>query len=303
MIDCHIHISLDGIDFQKSREIGKKKESFHNIKEVLKKYKSLGIYVLRDGGDDLEISSIGRDMAKEEGMVLKSPVYAVYKKGQYGSFLGKEIQDIKDFKEIFIDLKNKQLDHLKIILSGLVSFKKYKSAGEIQFTEKELKYMVNLAKNHNIPTMAHVNTSKGIRIAINSGVNTIEHGYFLGERELYEMGERNVIWVPTLAPLGNLVVNKDKRFERNIPIIKKVYEEHLKMVNKGYEMGIKMALGSDSGSYGVLHGQGTLDEMNHFIKAGIKKEEVIKMSIENGIKACNLKEEEIKCFKNSLNNS
>lgn len=138
-------------------------------------------------------------------------------------------------------------------------------------------------------------------MAVECGIDTIEHGYFITERELYKMGEKETIWIPTLSPLGNLVINKDKRFEKDIDIIKRVYEEHLKTVNLAYEMGIKMAVGSDSGCHGVLHVDGTFDEINHFVKAGIKKEEVIKMSIKNGMKACNLSEGEkkylTKCLK------
>lgn len=294
MIDCHIHISLDGIDFKKYRKLGETEKIYINIREIIKKYKEKGIYVLRDGGDDLEISSIVRSIAKEEGIILKSPIYAVYKKGKYGSFLGKGINNLEDFKREFEILKSKKLDHLKIVLSGIVSFEKYKDVGKIGFNEKQLRYMVDTAKDNNIPTMVHVNSSHGIEMAINAGVSTIEHGYFITEKQLYKIGEKNIIWVPTLSPLGNLVLNNDKKFKKNMDIIKMVYEDHLKSVKKAYDIGVKMAIGSDSGCYGVFHGEGTYDEINHFVKAGIEKESVIKMCIENGIKVCNLNEKEVK---------
>lgn len=300
MIDCHIHIYLDGIDFKKSREIGKTEKAFENVRKILRTYKSKEVYVLRDGGDNLEISSLSRKIAKEEGIILKSPVYALYKKGKYGSFLGKGIEDIDDFKKEFKVLKSKNIDHLKIVLSGIVNFNKYNDTGEIGFREKELTYMVNLAKDNGAPTMIHVNSIHGIDMAINAGSSTIEHGYFITERQLYSMAEKGIIWVPTLAPLGNLVINNDIKFKKNINIIKRIYEEHLRSVKKAYDIGAKMAIGSDSGCYGVLHGQGTNDEINHFVKAGIPKEDVIKMGIENGMKACNLTHEEIDYVKNKI---
>ncbi|MEJ8552713.1 hypothetical protein [Tepidibacter sp. Z1-5] len=39
MIDCHIHISLDGIDFKKARENGKREEIFDIIGKTLKEYR------------------------------------------------------------------------------------------------------------------------------------------------------------------------------------------------------------------------------------------------------------------------
>ncbi len=293
MIDCHIHISLNGIDFKKARELSKTEEIEKIIRKRFKEYKKMGIYVLRDGGDDLEISYISRKIAKEEKIVFKSPVKAVYKNGMYGKFLGSPVKDLDDFKNLFHYLKRKNLDHLKIILSGLVDFEKYTDQTEIFFNKKELEYIVDISKYNGIPVMAHVNSSHGIDMAIECGVDTIEHGYFIKDREIYKMGEKDTIWIPTLSPLGNLVINKDKRFEENMDVIKRVYEEHLRCVNSAYEEGVKIAVGSDSGCYGVRHVQGTFDEVDHFIKSGIKKEDVINMAIENGIKACNLNNNEI----------
>ncbi|WFD09989.1 amidohydrolase family protein [Tepidibacter hydrothermalis] len=293
MIDCHIHISLDGVDFKKARELSKTEEIGKIIRKKFKEYKKMGIYVLRDGGDDGEISSIARKIAKEEKIIFKSPVKAVYKEGRYGKFLGSSVRDVDDFKNLFDYLKSQKLDHLKIVLSGLVDFNKYTDNIDIFFNKKELEYIVNISKYNGIPVMAHVNSSYGIDMAIECGVDTIEHGYFIKEREIYKMAEKNIIWVPTLSPLGNLIKG-DNKFKNCSNVIDRVYKEHLDSVGLGYSLGVKIALGSDSGCYKVRHVQGTFDEVNHLIKSGIKKEDVINMAIENGIKACNLNSDEIK---------
>lgn len=287
MIDCHIHISLNGMDFKKSRE-DLMKDTKKHIRNTLLEYKERNITVLRDGGDSLGISYIARDIAKEEGMILKTPLYAVYKKGYYGNFLGKGVSDIADFKNLFEELKNKEIDHLKVIISGVVSFDEYKKIGDIGFKYSELDYMVKLAKYNNLPIMAHVNSVEGINMAIKCGVNTIEHGYFITKEQLQVIKEKEIIWVPTLSPLGNIIDKKDKKFDKNMYIIERIYNEHLNMVKEAYDLNVKMAIGSDSGCYRVFHGQGLLDEINHFCKCGIKKEEIVKMNIDNGKIACGL---------------
>ncbi|WP_099189904.1 amidohydrolase family protein [Tepidibacter mesophilus] len=292
MIDCHIHISLDGIDFKKARALSKIEEIEKIIRKRFKEYKKRGIYVLRDGGDDLEISCIAREIAKEEKIIFKSPVKAVYKKGMYGKFLGSPVRDLEDFKNLFDYLKSKRLDHLKIVLSGLVDFKEYTDCTKIFFNKKELKYMVEMSKYNGIPVMVHVNSSYGIDMAIECGVDTIEHGYFIKDREIYKMAEKNIIWIPTLSPLGNLGQG-DNKFKDHCNVIDRVYKEHLHSVALAHEVGVKIAVGSDSGCYNVRHVQGTFDEMNHLIKSGIKEDDVINMAIENGIKACNLNSNEI----------
>ncbi|HSQ34024.1 MAG TPA: amidohydrolase family protein [Peptostreptococcaceae bacterium] len=287
MIDCHVHISLNGIDFKKSRE-DLMKDTNEYIRKVLLEYKKRNITVLRDGGDNLGISYIARDIAKEEGIILKTPLYAIYKKGYYGNFLGKGISGIADFKELFKELKDKKIDHLKILISGIVSFDEYKKVGNIGFKYSELDYMVKLAKDNDLHIMAHVNSVEGIDMAINCGVNTIEHGYFITKEQLQIIKEKNIIWVPTLSPLGNILDIKDKKFNKNIYIIEHIYNEHLNMIKEAYDLNVKMAIGSDSGCYGVFHGQGLLDEINHFCKSGIKRDDVIKMNIDNGKIICGL---------------
>jgi hypothetical protein len=287
MIDCHVHISLNGIDFKKSRE-DLMKDTRKHIKNVLLEYKNRNITVLRDGGDNLGISYIARDIAKEEGITLKTPLHAVYKKGYYGNFLGKGVKDIDEFKNLFKELKNKKIDHLKIIISGIVSFDEYKNVGDIGFKYSELDYIVKLAKDNNLPVMAHVNSVKGIDMAIRCGVDTIEHGYFIIKEQLQAIKEKDIIWVPTLSPLGNVLDAKDKKFIKNINVIERTYNEHLNMVKEAYDLNVKMAIGSDSGCYGVFHGQGLLDEINHFCKSEIKRDDVIKMNIDNGKIVCGL---------------
>ncbi|RKD29540.1 amidohydrolase family protein [Thermohalobacter berrensis] len=294
MIDAHIHITLDGINFKKAREKLKNGNIETIVRNIFKKYKENGIYALRDGGDNLGISNIIRKIAKDEGLIYKSPAYAIYKKGCYGKFLGKAINDLEDFKREFDILKRRGLDHLKIPLTGLVNFRKYQDIGEIAFTLKELKYMVDYAKANGIPVMVHVNSSEAVKIAIKAGVTTIEHGYYITEKELYLMAENDVIWVPTLAPLGNLVIYSDEKFKKELPIIERVYNEQIENVNKAYEMGVKIAVGSDSGAYGVYHVKGFYDEIKHLQRAGIKKEKALEMAYKNGIYALNLNKDEIK---------
>jgi len=91
------------------------------------------MYILRDGGDGIYASKLAREIAREEGMIYKFPIYALYKKGNYGSFLGNPIASREDFKREFKVLLGHKLDHLKIIMTGIVDFQKYGEVGETSF--------------------------------------------------------------------------------------------------------------------------------------------------------------------------
>ncbi|TZE81563.1 amidohydrolase family protein [Calorimonas adulescens] len=286
-VDAHIHISLNGENSRKLRAEFKEKK-YDSLKDILCQYRDNNILILRDGGDNLGMSLAARDIAQTLGIIYKTPGWAIYKKGGYGSFLGRPVEDISEFKESFKELLKVRPDHLKIILTGLVDFESYGQVGGIFFTFDELYYMIQSAKEKNLPVMVHANSSEAVRMAVLAGADTIEHGYFITEDELYLMRERNTVWVPTLSPLGN-IKSCDQRYSGQISNIQRIYEGHLWKIKKALTIGVRIAVGSDAGSYRVHHVTGFFDEVMHLQKCGISKDKIYEMSFENGIKALGIK--------------
>lgn len=280
---------MDGRDSKKWRRLIIEK-NYEPVKTVLELYKGKGIMAIRDGGDNHGISLVAREIANYLGITFRSPGWAVYKKGMYGNFLGRPVVGIDDFKDMFKELLKIKVDHLKIILTGLVDFEHYGRVGDIGFSMEELKYMVQSAKDKGLPVMVHANSPAGVRMAIEAGADTIEHGYFLEDEELHMMREKCVTWIPTLAPLGNILYSKELQglYNDKIENIKKIFSGHLKAIKKALSLGVKVAIGSDSGSLGVYHAQGFFDEVRYFKKCGICEEDVYKMAYENGIKVVGL---------------
>lgn len=289
LIDAHIHMGLSPYFSKKIWQTTGLKQRQKWIRDTLLQYKSRNIYILRDGGDGIFASETARQIAASEGMIYKSPIYALYKKGHYGSFLGKPIDSTKDFKEKFKVLMSHKPDHLKIILTGIINFSCYGDFGGIGFTQDELNYMVSAAKENNMPVMVHANGSKAVNMAITSGVSTIEHGYLISKTQLYDMEDKGIVWVPTLAPLGNIISSSDPKFKEEMEVIKKVFKSQVENVENGVEMGVKIALGSDSGAYRVAHSSGLYDEIAFFERTGLSKMQIEKMCFENGMSALKLK--------------
>lgn len=281
-----MHISLDGIDgsaFRRELKASKKRAE-ELIRKNIRAYKKCEILAIRDGGDPLNLSAITRRIAEEEEIIYKTPIHAIYKRGHYGGYIGKVIDDIGDFKRVFSQMEKDKPDFIKIPLSGMMNFDTYGDVGQLAFTEEELDYIVKFAQDKGLPTMVHVNSREGIQRAIKAGVDTIEHGYYMSPEELYALRESEIVWVPTLAPLGNICFSNDKRHEKQIEIIKRIFNEQSENVRKAYEIGVKLAIGSDSGAYKVYHGQGFLDEVSYMNQAGIELDELKRIGYENGKK-------------------
>lgn len=285
IIDSHIHIAHNALFKKKEWNNSTIDFKIDCLTRILKEYKKNNILALRDGGDGIFASCLAREIATKEGMIYKTPIFGICKKNHYGSFLGRSISGIDDFKREFEVLKENKLDHLKIILTGIVNFNKFGDVGEVAFTYDELEYMVKSAKEYGVPVMVHANGSKGVSDAIKVGVDTIEHGFLISDKELYEMAEKEIVWVPTLSPLGNILRAKDPNFRDQLDIIRKVYDIQTENIRRACEIGVKIALGSDAGAYCVGQVSGIFDEIKYFENIGFRKDTVLKMCIENGSEA------------------
>ena len=139
--------------------------------------------------------------------------------------------------------------------------------------------------------MVHANGEIPVRSAIEAGCDSIEHGFFMGRRNLELMAEKEIFWVPTVYTMKACVQNAD--YYRST-IDKKVagrnLAHQLEQLALARELGVKVALGTDSGSIGVLHGESMVEEMKLFIQAGFSLSETICCATTHGASLLGLEE-------------
>jgi len=70
-----------------------------------------------------------------------------------------------------------------------------------EYTLEELKAIVDVAKTWNTYVMIHVNTDAAIRQALEAGVKSIEHGFFIEEETAKLMAEKGAWW--SMQPMMN----------------------------------------------------------------------------------------------------
>ena len=116
--------------------------------------------------------------------------------------------------------------------------------------------MIAIAHGEGFSVMAHANGDATVAAAIAAGVDSIEHGAYLGQETLHSLAESRTVWVPTLVTFGNLI--GCGRFPD--AVLKPLLEGAMENVRTAASLGALIAPGSDAGAFRVLHGQGTLDE-------------------------------------------
>lgn len=68
----------------------------------------------------------------------------------------------------------------------------------------ELRYVVEVARQYQMPVMCHAHGSEGCRLAVEAGVASLEHGTFADEPTLESMARRGTWLVPTLSVLHDM---------------------------------------------------------------------------------------------------
>lgn len=136
--------------------------------------------------------------------------------------------------------------------------------GAQQYTEEELRAMVEEAARHGIKVAAHAHGTEGIKAAIRAGVASIEHGSMLDDEAIALMKQHGTWLVPTSylldrIPLDVLPPLVRKKAETIIPLAR---ESHRKAI----AAGVKIAFGTDAAVY--PHGENA-KEFAVYVKLGM----------------------------------
>ena len=260
--ECHAHIIMDGVNYRRAVDMHKNGPDDQIIKAHLKAYQDKGITFVRDGGDALGVSLRAKEIAPEYGIDYRTPVFAIHKEGHYGSIVGKSFATMREFHDRVLEAKKAGADFIKIMTTGIMDFNAHGAVTGTPLDAAEVKEMVHIAHEEGMNVMSHTNGDYGVQAAVEAGVDSLEHGNYMNEDSLAMLAQSHTVWVPTLVTVRNLL--GDGRYEDEVlwPIIESAKEN----VRKAFQLGIKVAPGSDAGAYRVLHGQGIQDEMDSFVE-------------------------------------
>lgn len=255
--ECHCHIALDGVDFKTAAARHKNGVDIDYVRSALEKYKAAGIEYVRDGGDKWGVSAAAAQLAPEYGIEYVTPVFPIFKKGNYGGFLGKGFETMGDYRQLMALAKRQGADFIKIMASGIMDFDVLGRLTGFALTEDELGEMTNIAHGEGLPVMVHVNSADGAKSAAAAGVDSIEHGNYVDEAALSDMASAGCVWVPTVAATANLIglglFNDD--------MLKTILELQKQNIALGKQKGVLTAPGSDAGTKGVEHCTGLMEEV------------------------------------------
>ena len=260
--ECHAHIIMNGVNYRQAIDMHKYGPDGPIIREHLKAYQDRGITFVRDGGDALGVSMRAKELASEYGIDYRTPIFAIHKEGHYGSIVGKSFATMREFHDRVLEAKNAGADFIKIMTTGIMDFNAHGAVTGTPLDAAEVKEMVHIAHEEGLVVMSHTNGNYGVQAALSAGVDSLEHGNYMNEESLVMFAESDTVWVPTLVTVRNLL--GDGRYEDDA--LKPIVESAEENIRKAFQLGVKVALGSDAGAYRVIHGKGIQDEVQAFVQ-------------------------------------
>ncbi|HBX22881.1 MAG TPA: amidohydrolase [Desulfotomaculum sp.] len=288
LVDCHVHLALDGKDFAAARKRWEQPEPIaRQVQSELADTLERGILAVRDGGDRAGIGFATREQVTTgnlAGPVIRSPGFALRQPGTYGAFLGRGVEMDK-LPETLDQLAQSGVNLVKVIVSGVVSFKEYGRVGPLLYTAAELNAIVQGARARRLPVMAHASSDAAVRLALEAGVDTVEHGYFLSREALQQMAAKGSAWIPTVIPVA---ARLNCRSENGGPdrqerlVLERTVARQLAMISEAISLGVTLGVGTDAGATGVEHGSGYLEELALYRRAGLAPAEIIRCATLNG---------------------
>ncbi|MEE8825082.1 imidazolonepropionase [Lentilactobacillus sunkii] len=152
-------------------------------------------------------------------------------------------------------------DNIKVMATGGVM-----SAGDniddTALTPAEMRVAVEEAHHKRKTVAAHAQGNSGIQNALDAGVDSIEHGIYVDEKQAAFMAKNNVYLVPTLNAAASISkYGRDKLPSYMIRKNDQVKYDFFKNVSMAFKNGVKVIVGTDAGTPFNSFKTGTWEEM------------------------------------------
>lgn len=251
-IDAHVHLHVGG-----------------DIVENLHKTRTAGVAAVRDLGHGPALS-MPKGRGKDGPMVVSSGP-GLGTSGPGSSWLAEKLSGPDQMAQAVEKRVAAGAGVIKLFATGLLDFE---HPGQVlhshALTSQEMLASVEAAHAAGLKVAAHVSGDDSVRRAVSAGVDSIEHGFFMKPATLELLADRKVFWVPTLAAVLAHLRDQEARHAQSIKDnLAVIAESQMQTMRFGEELGIRLAVGTDAGSYGIEHGLGLYTEIQAWLDAQI----------------------------------
>ena len=277
LVDAHVHLFLDGATTDSKLRSEHLKQPLNTLTEAGRRAAAQalihGVTTVRDGGDRHGINHRLRAEARRPGSRLaqvRSVGLGVKRAKRYGAFMATDVGDDDSIRSSVRELARAN-DEIKLILTGIIDFDAGAVTDEPQFTLEEAHTVVETAHAAGRKVMTHCSGHKGLSVAAEAGVDSIEHGFFMDRATLALMRDKDLAWTPTFCPVHFQWAEPDAVgwSAQTVGNLRRILDAHAQHLLLAHDMGVRLMVGTDAGSMGVKHGVAVFEEIERFLEAGL----------------------------------
>ena len=282
LIDCHNHLSLNTtLDNYLYRMNDSIPELTLRAIESMAEDLSAGVTTSRCCGDREYLDIVCRE-AVESGR-LNGPRLLVAGKGIRAihghGFVGYPFDGLEPIRTAVRENLKAGVDLIKLYITGTV-----KGSGNMPayLSKSEVSLAVAEARRLGVKSATHCIGGIGMDWAIDLGIDSIEHGYYMSEEQIDRMAQSESWLVMTPSPFF-----AEERLKTLPPQLvdnfRKEQDAVAERLTAAINGGVKYAVGTDG-----MHG-GLADEMELLVQFGATNEEALMAATINGAKVCGRK--------------
>ena len=220
-----------------------------------------GVTTIRTVGGLDDIDSRIRDNGAKGKLkaprVLASNMAVSVKDGHMAGLLAYEAKDPEDGRRYVREIAKTNPDLIKLMITGgVLDAKKEGEPGVLRMSPEIVKACCEEAHKLGFKVAAHVESPLGVTVALEGGVDTIEHGANISEHEIElfkQNGSAHILTVSPTIPLCMFDLSVSGGTELHKINGKVVFEGMLDCARKCLDNGIPVGLGTDTACPFVTH--------------------------------------------------
>jgi imidazolonepropionase-like amidohydrolase len=266
LIDCHDHMALHGYDLARRFNLDEP-ASTRSLRtaQAIQRTLAQGYTAVRDAGG----LDAGFRHAVDEGLIrgprLYTAIAIISPIGGIGDRVapsGHECllppdpalppgvaRGVEDVRNVVRTMIRAGADVIKCATTGGASSRKGHGPKDAAFTLDEMRALVDEAHALGRKVMCHALGGRGLRVALEAGVDSIEHGCYLAEDpELIPMmAEKGIVFVPTLLVYE---FHRDSASPHVKERARALRAHHVEAVQRALAAGVRIVAGTDAGGHG-----------------------------------------------------
>jgi imidazolonepropionase-like amidohydrolase len=250
LVNCHIHLTLlGGVDIEAETRASDAELAVRATVNALRSL-AAGVTTVRDlGAPTFASIEVGKAIARGElvGPNILAAGRGITTTGGHGWQIGRQADGPDEVRRAVREQVFAGAAVIKIFSTGgLLGSGAHPEVA--QLTLEETRAAVEEAHGHNLRITTHVHATAGARIAIEAGVDSIEHATLLDADAIRRCKEKGIALVPTFAAIKAILANADRLGAGVGDRARALAERHQQGIRDALRNGVVVAAGADSGT-------------------------------------------------------